>query len=432
MGWDRGGLSDRPETSKEQRYIHQIRMDGAIKIAVTMVPELAALIHGDGVSYLEVKEVTGKPVRFKAFIQRETSLLHSLRHGGLPSFFPPSIPMFSFQFIVKLCQVHFERSTDVLVAVVGQKTVDYLNRFRGLSKPEDISNWHQFCKTHENKKLRGFWQHTPSHTNLVESAHVATNRATTINLLPVEAVRTARKYDFEKAASIAAALDSCIMQHAPPNGSLIAKNTMKLELAAATEHRKSLAAQLKELKSQKKELGRVPRHSTSGRTVQSTSSIPQLVGTEGADGSRRLRHGNLPSGLCTDPSFDFLEFDSELDAPVPTPAPLGISNEDLLAFFAVPDFDANSFLQNNGLDLDAMGMMSFPDEFPLSEFPVASSPQAEWPCCCLYLPLLPSSHRQSFPLYHRHPDPRHANVGNRWTRQTSLTSAVLETRVRSS
>ncbi|KAJ7856206.1 hypothetical protein B0H14DRAFT_3448547 [Mycena olivaceomarginata] len=300
---------------KEQRYIHQIRMDGAIKIAVTMVPELAALLHGDGVSYLEgemneweaaiwytptfervtiariyansctkeafthlfdaffsvVKEVTGKPVRFKAFhpkgnlysihFDMEAAQVQGLGVSlakmvsddpALRQLFPSIDPDVLVQFIVKLCSVHskgisglsnyaaaifiFSRSTDVLVAVVGQKTVDYLNRFRGLSKPEDISNWHQFCKTHENKKLRdwyahkisypwllpgyneslsrfptGFWQHTPSHTNLVESAHVATNRATTINLLPVEAVRTARKYDFEKAASIAAALDSCIM-----------------------------------------------------------------------------------------------------------------------------------------------------------------------------------------------------------------------------
>jgi hypothetical protein len=35
------------------RYVHQIRMEGAMKIAVTMNPELAALIHDAGVRYLE-------------------------------------------------------------------------------------------------------------------------------------------------------------------------------------------------------------------------------------------------------------------------------------------------------------------------------------------------------------------------------------------
>ncbi|KAJ7430815.1 hypothetical protein B0H11DRAFT_902572 [Mycena galericulata] len=36
-----------------QRYVHQIRMDGEIKIAVAMVPELAALLHDAGVRFLE-------------------------------------------------------------------------------------------------------------------------------------------------------------------------------------------------------------------------------------------------------------------------------------------------------------------------------------------------------------------------------------------
>ncbi|KAJ7891592.1 hypothetical protein B0H14DRAFT_3428381 [Mycena olivaceomarginata] len=33
------------------------------------------------------------------------------------------------------------------------------------------------------------------------------------------------------------------------------------------------------------------------------------------------------------------------------------SNEDPLAPISVPDFDADSFLQNNGFDFDAMGAM---------------------------------------------------------------------------
>jgi hypothetical protein len=43
----------------------------------------------------------------------------------------------------------------VLVPAIGQEAVDYLNHFRGLSDPVDIENWHQFCKNHDNQKLRG-------------------------------------------------------------------------------------------------------------------------------------------------------------------------------------------------------------------------------------------------------------------------------------
>jgi len=39
------------------------------------------------------------------------------------------------------------RSTDELIPLVGQPTVDYLNHTRGLSDPTDIANWHEFCKT---------------------------------------------------------------------------------------------------------------------------------------------------------------------------------------------------------------------------------------------------------------------------------------------
>jgi hypothetical protein len=54
------------------------------------------------------------------------------------------------------------------------------------------------------------------------------------------------------------------------------------ELAALNASKQDAAARLKDLKSQKKELGRVPRHSTSGRTGPSTS-IPKIVGTRSDD-----------------------------------------------------------------------------------------------------------------------------------------------------
>ncbi|KAJ7731540.1 hypothetical protein B0H16DRAFT_1469105 [Mycena metata] len=361
-----------------QRYVHQIRMNGALKIAVAMVPELAALLHDTGVRFLEgditfkrtkgemneweaaiwytptferltitriytngsskeafvhlfdaffstVKQVTGKSsdiwetnsIRKAAQVQGLGTWLSKmiLDDPALRALFPDISPDKAVQFVLKLCSVHLERSTDDLVPLVGQKTVDYLNVIRGLSAPEDIAEWHTFCRTHENKKLRGtsywyehkinypwllpgfnetlssfpkgHWQQSPSHTNLVESAHVATNKATTIDLLPAEALRTARKFDFEKAASIVAARETCIMinrnNHDQTRIRRNVTRTAKLhsyrtehdnisesitdvqsELAVATQKQKELAAQLKELKSQKKDLGRVPRHSTSG------------------------------------------------------------------------------------------------------------------------------------------------------------------------
>ncbi|KAJ7909761.1 hypothetical protein B0H13DRAFT_2490289 [Mycena leptocephala] len=379
------------------RYVHQIRMEGAMKIAVTMNPELAALIHDAGARYLEgditfkrtkgemdeweaaiwytptiervtvariytnsftkeafthlfdaffssVKQVTGKSVQFKAFhpkgnlysihFDMEAAQVQGLGawlskmvldDPALRALFPSIDPDQLVQLILKLCTVHFERSTNELVPLVGQETLNYINRFRGLSDPTDIENWHQFCKTHDNKKLRdwythkaqypwllpgfneslssfplGYWQQSPSHTNLVESAHVATNQATKVNLLPVESVRTTRIFDAQKAASLRAARDTCIlsnrnnhdhvrirrnatrsrkrqsyrMEHADIGDAIVETQE---KLSTLTQDKKAAAARLKDLKSQKKTLGRVPRHSGSSK-AGSASLIPKLVG----------------------------------------------------------------------------------------------------------------------------------------------------------
>ncbi|KAJ7659707.1 hypothetical protein DFH06DRAFT_1130465 [Mycena polygramma] len=281
-----------------QRYVHQIRMDGSMKIGVTMNSELAALIHDPGVRYLDgditfkrtkgmggrdlvsllrasftkdaftqsfdaffsaVKQVTGKPVRFKAF--------------------HPQGDLYSVLFDMEAAQVQgFGASTDELVGVVGQETVDYLNRFRGLSDPPDIDNWHQFCRTHQNKKLRdrhtqkirypgllpgfneslssfplGFWQQSPSHTNLFESTHVATNRATNSNLLPLESLRTYTR--MRRNVTRSNKRRSYREDHAIFNDSIMAAQAA---LAALNGNKKALY--LKTLKSPKKDLGRVPRN----------------------------------------------------------------------------------------------------------------------------------------------------------------------------
>ncbi|KAJ7128352.1 hypothetical protein C8R44DRAFT_700930 [Mycena epipterygia] len=186
--------------------------------------------------FMAVEKVTGRPIRFKAFdpmgniisihfdmeaaqVQGFALALLKLIKGRHPEEDPDMI----VRYVVKLCSVHFTRSTDALVGAVGQETVDYLNRIRGLRSETDIEAWHKFCRTHENAKLKawydhkvryswllpgyneslslfpvGFWSQTPSHTNLVESAHVAMNRETGTKLQPLEAVQRCVPLPFDQ------------------------------------------------------------------------------------------------------------------------------------------------------------------------------------------------------------------------------------------
>ncbi|KAJ6527597.1 hypothetical protein DFH09DRAFT_1094759 [Mycena vulgaris] len=273
-----GGILDRYERDlalpTDQQYIHVLRMEGPLKLAVCLDSELAPQIHKllcgwrDGTRerltasrvycnksttqafmyifdgfFMAIEKVTGQPVRFKAFdlegnilsihfdmeaaqVQGFALALLKLIKGRHPETDPDVI----VRYVVKLCSVHFTRSTDSLVPAVGQETVDYLNRIRGFTSPDDIEAWHTFCRDHENKKLRdwykhkiqyswllpgyneslslfppGFWGQTPSHTNLVESANVATNRETGIKLLPLEAIERCLTAATTAAAAIAVA-----------------------------------------------------------------------------------------------------------------------------------------------------------------------------------------------------------------------------------
>ncbi|KAJ7261422.1 hypothetical protein C8J57DRAFT_1513953 [Mycena rebaudengoi] len=496
-----------------KRYVHHVHMSGETKIAVAMNPELAALLHEEGVRFIEgditfkrtkgemneweaavwytpslervtvariytnacskeafthlfdaffgtVKKVTGKSVRFKVFdpkgniysihFDMEAAQVQGLgawlsnmviEDPALRALFPCIDPDKLVQFVLKLCSVHLERSTDGLVPLVGQETVNYLNCIRGLSDPVDIANWNQFCSTHENKKLRdwhahkvqypwllpgyneslssfpkGFWQQSPNHTNLVESAHVASNRATKINLLPVEAVRKARIFDAEKAASIAAARETCILvnhhnedqEHDDVGISIL---ETQAELAALNASKQDAAARLKDLKSQKKELGRVPRHSTSGRTRPSTS-IPKIVGTRSdssddeesqlqvePDASSSPAAPTMSSSPFSSPgpilhSLDETDIDFTSGAYVDSSAVIPpvdefdgqlmtLTDEELVAFAAFdfndPMVDAGGFEQQWQAVLD-----------------VFAPPANEWPT--LPAPALPSSPRQESSL----------------------------------
>ncbi|KAJ7245593.1 hypothetical protein C8J57DRAFT_1679695 [Mycena rebaudengoi] len=492
-----------------KRYVHHVHMSGETKIAVAMNPELAALLHDEGVRFIEgditfkrtkgemneweaavwytpslervtvariytnacskeafthlfdaffgtVKKVTGKSVRFKVFdpkgniysihFDMEAAQVQGLgawlsnmviEDPALRALFPCIDPDKLVQFVLKLCSVHLERSTDGPVPFVGQETVNYLNCIRGLSDPVDIANWNQFCSTHENKKLRdwhahkvqypwllpgyneslssfpkGFWQQSPNHTNLVESAHVASNRATKINLLPVEAVRKARIFDAEKAASIAAARETCILvnrhnedqEHDNVGISIL---ETQAELAALNASKQDAAARLKDLKSQKKELGRVPRHSTSGRTRPSTS-IPKIVGTRSDSSDDEESQLNVEPDASSSPAAPTMS-----SSPFSSPGPIlhSLDETDI-------DFTSGAYVDSSAVippvdEFDGQ-LMTFTDEelvaFAAFDFndPMVDAggfeqqwqavldafapPANEWPT--LPAPALPSSPRQ--------------------------------------
>ncbi|KAJ6565748.1 hypothetical protein B0H10DRAFT_2445014 [Mycena sp. CBHHK59/15] len=373
---------------KDERYIRVVRMEGELKVAVTMNSELAQLVHEvqflvpdftfkrtegdlnewevavwldgshertsvtriycnkatkeafmyifDGF-FMAIEQVTGSPVRFKVFDPEGNilsihfdmeaaqiqgfalALLKLLRHAH-----PEKDPDVIVRYVVKLCSVHFERSTDALIAAVGQETVNYLNRIRGLRVPADIEAWHKFCREHSNKKLRdwyehkiryswllpgyneslsrfppGFWDRTPSHTNLVESAHVATNRETGIRLLPLEAIQRARVFDAERAAAIRANKTTCILTNHNNNDQTRMRRALgrqsqrrarseqhselengitdaRKELAEVSKAKKLLAARVKDLTAEKKTLGRAPRNSRLIDRYGSADNIPRV------------------------------------------------------------------------------------------------------------------------------------------------------------
>lgn len=147
-----------------------------------------------------------------------------------------------------------------------------------------------------------FWDRTPHHTNLVETAHAGTNRSTQINLRLLEAIQQcvarmiyakyietfdrARTLDASVAVSITAAKRTCIFRN--PHDGQIDRMTCSITHQTKNAHRrathqdlndniddlqeritnasqaqKELRAQLKDLTEQKKEAGRTPRHNQS-------------------------------------------------------------------------------------------------------------------------------------------------------------------------
>ncbi|KAJ7214691.1 hypothetical protein C8J57DRAFT_1255696 [Mycena rebaudengoi] len=148
-------------------------------------------------------------------------------------------------------------------------TVNYLNSIRGLSDPEDIANWNNFCSTNENKKLRAFLRdfgNNPPVTRILLKARMWLRtkelKSTFSRLSPSE------RHVF-------------LTPKRPPLLLLLARHAFLSTVTIKIEsgwHGMSL----KPRNSQKKELGRVPCHSTASR-IGSSTSIPKLVGTRPDD-----------------------------------------------------------------------------------------------------------------------------------------------------
>ncbi|KZT34311.1 hypothetical protein SISSUDRAFT_1065412 [Sistotremastrum suecicum HHB10207 ss-3] len=140
-------------------------------------------------------------------------------------------------YIFKVCVQHYDRGL-LKLAAGGRSLVDYLKTFRSLEHPGDFQAFAKFCHEsplvavrdwYNNKTMYPWylpalnrnlsrmtaeaWMSTPDSTNLVESAHPAANQATGTGLGLLDAIKSARKYDFEVAASIAAAEQSMILRN---------------------------------------------------------------------------------------------------------------------------------------------------------------------------------------------------------------------------
>ncbi|KAJ7257992.1 hypothetical protein C8J57DRAFT_1234570 [Mycena rebaudengoi] len=153
----------------------------------------------------------------------------------------------------------------------------------------------------------------------------------------------ARIFDAEKAASIAAAHEACILVNRHNQDQVrMARNVTRTakrksyrqehgdvgtstletqaELAALNASKKDAAARLKELKSQKKELGRVPCHSTASRTGSSTS-IPKLVGIRSDDSDDEETQFQVEPDVPSLPAGPLMS-SSPFSSPVPMLHPL--------------------------------------------------------------------------------------------------------------
>ncbi|KAJ6631548.1 hypothetical protein B0H10DRAFT_2207185 [Mycena sp. CBHHK59/15] len=144
--------------------------------------------------FMAVKQVTGQAVHFKVF--------------------NPKGNILSINFNMEAAQV--QGFVQALLKLLGDTvpTTDPDMIFLDWYEHKIHYSWLLLCY---NEALSlfpaGFWDRMPHHTNLVESAHVATNHETGTRLLPLEAIQKARTFDMQYAAAITTTHDTCILSN---------------------------------------------------------------------------------------------------------------------------------------------------------------------------------------------------------------------------
>ncbi|KAJ7122706.1 hypothetical protein C8R43DRAFT_959206 [Mycena crocata] len=210
----------------------------------------------------------------------------------------------------------------------------------------------------------GFWIQTPNHTNLVESAHVATNDQTGTKLMPLEAIQRARAFDRARAESICASRETCI----PVNRNNSDTSRMQRSVSRAarrkqhhTQHSElennilEKKKQLKELQSEKK--GKVEFIDDAGSSAPSQSRPSSSMDYIDVDAIDYQSDRQQPDYFSAPPSsssgFDLVsrasDFDSEPEGTADWDATMPEEDADSVPhvgyyLLGAPGFDLDEFL----------------------------------------------------------------------------------------
>ncbi|KAJ7191167.1 hypothetical protein B0H12DRAFT_1172358, partial [Mycena haematopus] len=224
------------------------------------------------------KELTGKPVPFKRFVEGghilalNSDMESAQVLGAARSFFKTNIPEYSglsndtapekvAPEFIKLCTTHAKRAVLDFRGLVSDGEYNRLMDFVYIDSDEKLKEFSEFVRSLGVKKIQDWWDHkamsawilpcliksqspmspedwdnTSATTNTGEAQHHWTNTRTGTKLTVVEAIETARKVDEAVAREIEMSIASGILVN-PRNESVhrLARNTTR----AATTMRKS-------------------------------------------------------------------------------------------------------------------------------------------------------------------------------------------------
>ncbi|PCH39219.1 hypothetical protein WOLCODRAFT_147045 [Wolfiporia cocos MD-104 SS10] len=163
-----------------------------------------------------------------------------------------SDPLEIVQYVMKTCRVHFERNIDDLPNAIPKSVIARLKSIIGMCSANDIQSWHEFCMNSPYEAVKNdllltnliqdwyqqkvthpwilpsinrflsridaaSWDLTPSHTNIVETAHASRNRETAIQKPILEAIillfhlYSARERDNVAVRELQLITEQCVM-----------------------------------------------------------------------------------------------------------------------------------------------------------------------------------------------------------------------------